>query len=193
MSVFSRYYWKLFTESLLCALRLTEKQPITGCYQHICRTTTCARVLQTNIPFYSGCQRCKTESWLLTKQATSPCGGTYEDSHPMRDSTHMGTPNSPSSSLWICTDQPPKLQRTERTVTKTNAIVKSAEKTVFLLFFFLYLSLNINPLFQPNFSTSGLSKHECSNCQEKKMRPLSRSVSRELWKSFSLASESPTF
>ena len=56
---------------------------------------------------------------------------TYEDGHSMRDSTHVGNQNSPSSSLWICTDQPPKLHVTEKTVTKTNAIVKSAENISF--------------------------------------------------------------
>ena len=56
----------------------------------------------------------------------------------MRDSTHEETQNFPSSSFWICTDQPPKQHETERTVTKTNAIVKYAEKNplfAILLFF----------------------------------------------------------
>ena len=63
---------KLFTESLLRAPWLTEKQPITGRYQHICHTTTRAHVLQTIITFFFLLhQRYNTESWLLTKQATA--------------------------------------------------------------------------------------------------------------------------
>ena len=96
--------------------------------------------LTSLFPFWH--QRCNTESWLLTKQATRPCGVTYAVGHPMRDSTHMWTQNSRSSSLWICMDQPPKLYGT---VTKTNAIVKSAENHLFLQLFsfssFVYLFL----------------------------------------------------
>ena len=100
-------------------------------------------------------QRCNTESWLLTKQATSPCGGTYKEGHPMRDSAHVGTQNSPFSSLWICTDQPPKLHGTERTVTKTNAIVKSAENSSFCnSSSFLFISFS---KYKPFFSTKLLS------------------------------------
>ena len=62
----------------------------------------------------------------------------------MRDYTYMGTQNSPSSSLWICTNQPSKLHGTERTVTKTNAIVKSAENNYFCNYssFLLYWSFS---------------------------------------------------
>ena len=108
--------------------------------------------LTSLFPFW--CQRFNTESWLLTKQAKSPCCTTYQEGYLMRDSTHMGTQNSSSSSLWIYTDQPPKLHRTERTVTKPNAIFKSAENTSFCNYssflLSLSLSLNVNPFSQPN-------------------------------------------
>ena len=91
---------------------------------------------------------------------------TYEDGHPMRDSTHMGTRNSPSSSLWICMDQPPKLHGTERTVTKTNAIVKSAENTSFgnssSSSSSSSLSLNINPFSFNQIVVSFLFSHHVS-------------------------------
>ena len=132
--------WNYLRSHFLCALWLAEKQPTTGPISmsviplHVC-------VFFKLTPFFSFWhQRCNTESWLLTKQAMSPCGAIYEESHPMRDSIHIGTQNSPSSSLWICTDQPPKLYVTERTVTKTKAIVKSAENTSFYNYSsFLYL------------------------------------------------------
>ena len=115
---------------LLRAPWLAEKQPITGCYQHICRTATRARVLQTNILFAFWHQLCNTESWLLTKRATA-CGALHTKTVIPWETMHVGTRNSPSSSLWICTDQPTKRHETERTVTKTNAVVESAENTSF--------------------------------------------------------------
>ena len=103
--------------------------------KHICHTTTHARVLQTNRPLFpfdindiTQNLDCWQSRLLVSK---SMWHTTYENSHPMRDSTHVGTQNSPSSSLWICMDQPPRLHETVRTVTKTNAIVKSSENTSF--------------------------------------------------------------
>ena len=91
------------------------------------------------------------ESWLLTKQITSLSDATYEDSHPMRNSTPMGTQTSPSSSLWICKDQPAKLHGAKRTITWTNAIIKSAENTFFFnSSSFFYLSAS---KYKPFFST----------------------------------------
>ena len=52
----------------------------------------------------------KNRPKLLTKQATSSRSTTLEVGHPMRDSTHVRTQNSPSS-LWICTEQPIILHR----------------------------------------------------------------------------------
>ena len=71
-------------------------------------------------------QWCNTESWLLTKQATIPCGATYEDT--LRT---WGPKILLLQTLWICKDQPPKLHGTKRTVTMTNAIAKSAGNTSF--------------------------------------------------------------
>ena len=115
--------------------------------------------LTSLFPFWH--QGCNTESWLLTKKAKSPCCATYGEGHPMRLSTYVGTQNSPSSSLWICADQPPKLHGTERTVTKTNA--KVCRKYLFLqLFFFsLSLSLNINPFYSNKLLSCSFSFAMC--------------------------------
>ena len=129
---------------LVRASWLAEKQQITSRYQQICPTSTRASVLQNKRPLFLfdtndvtrnlGCWRgrLRVSMWRTS----------YEDYHPMRDSTHMRTQNSPSWSLWICTEQPPKLHETKRTITKTNAIVKSAENIFLQLLFFsslLYL------------------------------------------------------
>ena len=119
---------------LLCTPWLVEKQPITGRYQHICHTTTCVHILQTNRPLFSFDTNDVTRNFDCWRSrlivSNSMWRTTYEDGHPIRDSTHLETKNSPSI-LWICMDQPPKLHETERTVTRTNAIVKSAENTSF--------------------------------------------------------------
>ena len=141
---------------LLHAPWLAEKQPITGRYQHTCRTTTRTCILQTNRPLFPfdtndetrnlDCWRSRLwvsiNMWCTTRGRSS-----YER-------LYVGTQNSPFSSVWICTDQPPKLYETERIVTKTNAIFKSVENTSFcnyysLLFFFISYTKYI-PFFQPN-------------------------------------------
>ena len=59
------------------------------------------------------------------------------------DTLHMWGPKILFlQTFWICIDQPPKQHETERAVTKTNAIVKSAENTSFcnyssFLFYFI--------------------------------------------------------
>ena len=93
------------------------------------------------------------ESWLLPKQATSPSSVVHMKVILRGYSTHLGTQNSPSSSLWICKDQPPKLHGTERIVTKTNAIAKSAENTSFCNYSSFLLSLSISLIINPFFST----------------------------------------
>ena len=106
-----------------------------GRYQHIWCTTTCMHVLQTNrplFPFDTNDVTQNLDSWRSRLQVSNNTWHTiYEDGYPMRDSMHVGTKNSPSSSLWIYTNQPPKLHETERTVTMTNAIIKSAENASF--------------------------------------------------------------
>ena len=93
------------------------------------------------------CQRCYTESWLLTKQATASSKVHTRTVIPRETLRTWGS----KILLWICADQPPKLHETERTVTNTNAIAKSAENTSFCNSFsflpFLYLSLNKNSFF----------------------------------------------
>ena len=119
---------------------------------------TRARVLQTNkslFPFDTNGIIRNLDCWrsrLLVSD--SMWRTTYEDGHPKRDSTHVRTHNSPSSSLWICTDQSARLQETERTVTKTNATVKSAENTSFCNYSFFFFSLTE---YKPFFSTKLLS------------------------------------
>ena len=125
---------------------MAEKQRVIGCYQHICRTTTHARVFQTNIPF------CPLTPTMYHRILTAVKTGSESMWRYIQGySMHMWTQNSLTSSLWICKDQPPKLHGTERTVTKTNVIAKSAENTSFCnsssFLLSLNLSLNINPFF----------------------------------------------
>ena len=121
-----------------------KKQPITGRYQYIYRTISSARVFQTNRPLFPFDINDVTRNFDCWRSRLRVSNNmwriTYEDGYLMRDSTHVGTQISPSSSLWICTDQPPKLYETERTVTKTNTLVKSSENTSFCNYSLLYLS-----------------------------------------------------
>ena len=136
-----------------------KKQPITGHYQHICCTTTCACILQTNRPLFPFDTNDVTQNldcWQSSLRVSNCMWcTTYEDGHPMRVSAYVGTQSSPSSNLWICMDQPPKLHETERTLTKTNGMVKSAKNTSscnsssFLLCFISFTKYKPS-FFQPN-------------------------------------------
>ena len=135
-------YWKLFTDSPLIYLVIGSFSANHGRYQHICHTTTSMRILQTKKPLFPFDTNDVTQNldcwWSKLWVNNSMWHIAHKDDHPMRGSTDVGTQNSPSSSLWICMDQPPKLHETERTVTKTNAIVKSAENTSFLQLFYFF-------------------------------------------------------
>ena len=68
---------------------------------------------QTDFPFDTNDVTRYLDCWrnrLLV--SNSMWRSTYEDGHPMRDSTHAGTQNSPSLTLPIYTEQPPKLHET---------------------------------------------------------------------------------
>ena len=130
---------------------LAEKQPITSCYPQICCITTCMSILQINILFKLWHQQCNTESRRLPKLVMSPNSEVHTKVILQGYSTHMGTQNSPTSNLWICKDQPPKLQGTKRTVTRMNAIAKSADNTSFCNYSsFSWYFFKYKLFFQPN-------------------------------------------
>ena len=80
--------------NLLRAPWLAEKQSITERYQHICCTTTRTRVLQTNrslFHFDTNDVTRNLDCWRIRLLVNNSMRRTtYEDSHPMRDSTHVG-------------------------------------------------------------------------------------------------------
>ena len=139
-------YWKLFTESLF-------KCPVIG-WKTISISTT---VLPPHVRaffkltslFALWRQRCNSESWLLTKQALSPCGATPDDTlHTLGPKILLLQVFKSDRAI-----KKTKQNGTERTVTLTNAIAKSAENTSFSNSSFLLslsISLNINTFFQPN-------------------------------------------
>ena len=73
-SLVSLFYWELFTESpLMCTMigrKTTNHGPLSAHLLYYCICTRSSK--KQNFPFWH--QRSNTESWLLMKQATNPCG-----------------------------------------------------------------------------------------------------------------------